>query len=593
MANDGTIKLGIELDEKGFKSGLSKLGKAASAAIATSVGAATAAVGALAKTAVDSYAEFEQLAGGIETLFKDSADIVQNYANNAYKTAGMSANQYMSTVTSFSAKLISDLGGNTEMAAVIADKAITDMADNANKMGTDMTMIQNAYQGFAKQNYTMLDNLKLGYGGTQAEMARLINDSGVLGDTMTVTAETVNSVSFDKIVEAIHVVQTEMGIAGATAAEASSTIEGSVNSMKAAWSNLLVGLADDTQSIDVLVDNFVNAFATAAQNIMPRLETTLAGIGTLVEKMAPIIVEALPTVIASVVPSFLNAGISMVQSIVEGISSNADSIVQSAIDLVGTLLSALIELAPSLLEGAIALIAALAQGIGEYIPDVVAAIPELITSMLNYFSEHVDEFLMIGIEIVGQIAIGFLKAIPTLIASIPQLVQAQIEAWYSWITAFVDIGARIVEGIWQGIQDGTQWLIDQITGWAGNIIDTIKNALDIHSPSKKTAWMGEMLDEGIVQGVMKNRGKVEKTLAGLSRMIADRMPQIESSLNVVGGFTPAYSMAGAPQETHTTKTINRNTTQTVRVVADKRGIFKIVKDEEHRRGKSLIEGEDD
>ena len=194
--------------------------KAAKVAVVATTAVATGIAGITAK-AVSEYADYEQLVGGVETLFKDSSDKVVEYANNAYKTAGLSANEYMDTVTSFSASLLQGLEGDTAQAAEIANTAIVDMADNANKMGTDMASIQNAYQGFAKQNYTMLDNLKLGYGGTASEMARLINDSGVLGDTMTVTADNVNSVSFDKMIEAIHTVQVEMGISGLTAEQRS------------------------------------------------------------------------------------------------------------------------------------------------------------------------------------------------------------------------------------------------------------------------------------------------------------------------------------------------------------------------------------
>lgn len=225
------------------------------------------------KKSIANYAEYEQLVGGVETLFKDSANQVQKYANKAFKTAGLSANDYMETVTSFSASLLQGLNGDTAKAAKTADLAITDMSDNANKMGTSMESIQNAYQGFAKQNYTMLDNLKLGYGGTQKEMARLINDSGVLGDTMKVTEKNVNEVSFDKIIEAIHVVQNEMGITGTTAKEAAETIEGSKNAMQAAWQNLLTGLADDDADIGALFDTFMKSAETYLNNILPRIET--------------------------------------------------------------------------------------------------------------------------------------------------------------------------------------------------------------------------------------------------------------------------------------------------------------------------------
>lgn len=239
----------------------------------------------LGKQAYANYGEYEQLVGGVETLFGESADELINYANKAYKTAGLSANQYMEQATSFSATLLQGLGGDTEKAVKYADMAIIDMADNANKMGTDITMIQNAYQGFAKDNYTMLDNLKLGYGGTQSEMARLINDSGVLGDAVEVTAQTVKDVPFDKMIEAIHKIQQEIGITGTTTLEAEGTIQGSTASMKASWENLLTGIADEKQDISPLVDNFVEQVIALAKNSAPRIKQIIQGIGELVSAM--------------------------------------------------------------------------------------------------------------------------------------------------------------------------------------------------------------------------------------------------------------------------------------------------------------------
>ena len=236
------------------------------------------------KQAISSYAEYEQLVGGVETLFKDSAGIVEDYANQAYKTAGLSANEYMETVTSFSASLLQSLGNDTKKASEYANRAVIDMSDNANKMGTDMTMIQNAYQGFAKQNYTMLDNLKLGYGGTKTEMQRLIQDASKLTDVQKELGLTVdaNDMSFGNIVNAISVVQKEMGIMGTTSQEASSTITGSINSMKSAWQNLLTGLADGNQEIGPLIDNFIESIATSWENLKPRIRQTVEGIKELI-----------------------------------------------------------------------------------------------------------------------------------------------------------------------------------------------------------------------------------------------------------------------------------------------------------------------
>jgi len=283
-------------------------GKVGSAAVAVgkvmakglAVGAAG--VAALTTNSVKQYAEYEQLVGGVETLFKDSSATVMQYANNAFKTAGLSANEYMATVTSFSASLLQSLGGDTEAAAKVADLALTDMADNANKMGTSMEMIQNAYQGFAKQNYTMLDNLKLGYGGTKTEMQRLLKD-----------AQKLSGVKYDirnlnDVYEAIHVIQTEMGITGTTALEASETISGSWASMSSAWTNLVVGIADDSQDLNRLIDNFADSAVTAFTNISQRIPSIVTGINKLIEGIAP----QIPGLIQNLLPVVLDGAVSLI-----------------------------------------------------------------------------------------------------------------------------------------------------------------------------------------------------------------------------------------------------------------------------------------
>lgn len=322
----------IGLDKSEYESGL-KDAKGSMSNLAKSVGdglktvakvgaaavtAAATGVAALTKMSVEGYAEYEQLVGGVETLFKTSQSAVMAYAENAYKTAGMSANEYMSTVTSFSASLIQSLGGDTAKAAEIGDMAITDMSDNANKMGTSMEMIQNAYNGFAKQNYTMLDNLKLGYGGTKEEMQRLIADANKVKKANGEMAD-LSIDSFADVAEAIHIIQSEMGITGTTAREAASTIEGSLSMMKGAWQNLVVGMADENANMGVLIDNFVESVATAAKNLLPRIEQVLKGIGELITALAPVIADALPVLIESVLPSLLSAAVSLVTALVNGI----------------------------------------------------------------------------------------------------------------------------------------------------------------------------------------------------------------------------------------------------------------------------------
>ena len=363
-----------------WKKALTKLKPAAAAAVkglAAVTAVAAAAFGAVVKQSVEDYSDYEQLVGGVETLFKSSSDKVIAYANNAYKTAGLSANAYMETVTSFSASLLQGLGGDTEAAAVIADQAITDMSDNANKMGTDMEMIQNAYQGFAKQNYTMLDNLKLGYGGTAGEMARLINDSGVLGDTMKVTEQTVNEVSFDKMIEAIHVVQTNMGITGTTAKEASETIQGSVSAMRAAWKNFTTGMADDTQDFDTLVDNVVDSVDTVADNVIPRIQKLLPrltqGLSDLTQRLS----SKIPGLLSKVLPSFIRSTTKMVQNIAGTLTKSIPVIIDAASELFSGVVRAIPGVAKEVLKNMPKIIKAVVDGLWNGVKSIVETVQDI------------------------------------------------------------------------------------------------------------------------------------------------------------------------------------------------------------------------
>ena len=317
----------------GVKTGLTTVAKVGAAAVTAGVAGVTA----LTKMGVEGYAQYEQLVGGVETLFKDSQGAVMKYAENAYKTAGMSANQYMETVTSFSASLIQSLDGDTAKAAEVGNMAITDMSDNANKMGTSIEMIQNAYNGFAKGNFTMLDNLKLGYGGTKEEMERLIKDANKVkvanGEMADLSID-----SFADVSEAIHIMQTEMGITGTTSREAASTIEGSISMMKGAWQNLVVGMADENANMEVLINDFVESVATAAKNLLPRIEQTLKGIADLIIALAPVIAEALPQLIENVLPALLSAGVSLVTAVVKGVITALPALYTALLDAVKIIL---------------------------------------------------------------------------------------------------------------------------------------------------------------------------------------------------------------------------------------------------------------
>jgi phage-related protein len=481
-----------------LKTGLAAAAKVGVAAI----GAAAAGIAALTKASVENYAEYEQLVGGVDTLFKQASDTVQQYAANAYKTAGMSANEYMNTVTSFSASLIQSLGGDTEKAAVVADQAITDMSDNANKMGTSIDMIQNAYQGFAKQNFTMLDNLKLGYGGTKEEMERLLKDaqkiSGIKYDIS----------SFADITEAIHVMQEKMGIAGTTAAEASETIEGSINSMKSAWSNLVTGLADENSDLDKLINNFVDSTATAAKNIIPRVEQTLIGVGTLISKLAPVIGEAVPRLVTNVLPSLLSAGVKLVSGIVEGIASSLPQVLETGTNLLSQLttgienglpdmmsrlpqiiddfLNFITENLPSILEKGVEMLNSLVNGIINSIPQLVGQLPKIIKSFTTFISQNLPTIIQSGINILLNLIKGIMQAIPQLVASLPELINAIINGLASLYLDLMRAGGQIVQGIIDGIAAAWNGLVSWFNGLWDSLFGNRSVSVNVNQTSSRS-----------------------------------------------------------------------------------------------------------
>ena len=392
---DGSVVIGVEVDTDPAQKSVQSLGDklkgsivAAAKAATVALGAAVTGVAALSTAAVNSYGEYEQLVGGVETLFKDSSAVVMEYATNAYKTAGLSANEYMTTVTSFSASLLQSLGGDTEQAAQMADMAITDMSDNVNKMGSTMESVQNAYNGFAKQNFTMLDNLKLGYGGTKEEMERLLSD-----------AEKLSGIEYDvssyaDIVSAIHIIQTEIGITGTTALEASTTIQGSISSMKSAWENLVTGLADDNADMSQLVGNVVDSAKTVAQNIIPVIETAISSIGQMITELAPVIGTELPGLIMQVLPSLLEAGVQLLQGIVEGIVTAFPELQAAAAELFNRFIGFL----------------------QENLPQMISSGMETILSFSAGFRENVGTLVDNAIELIMTLADGIIKALLDLIA---------------------------------------------------------------------------------------------------------------------------------------------------------------------------------
>ena len=495
-------------------SAISAVGKFSAAAVA----AGATAVAALTKSAVESYADYEQLVGGVETLFKDSAGIVQEYAANAFQTAGLSANDYMETVTGFSASLLQSVGGDTEEAARIADQAITDMADNANKMGSSMESIQNAYQGFAKQNYTMLDNLKLGYGGTKQEMERLLAD-----------AEKLSGVHYDisnlnDVYEAIHVVQGELGITGTTAEEASTTIQGSAAAMKAAWQNMLTGIADENADFDGLINNLVKSIETFAQNIIPRVEQALKGIGKLVSGLAPIIVQELPNLISEILPSFIEAIMSIVDSII-GIIPELLPVVLEAITEIGMeVINSLSEILPEILQAVIDGVIQVANTISENLPQIVAALTQGLLQLVQVIIDNMPQFLQAALQLFISIQEAIFQAMPIIIAALPQLITGIVDFIVGAIPQLIQAYIQLLSSLVDALPE----IIAAIVAALPQIIDGIITALLEGLPL--IIQCGVQLFIALIQNIGEIISGIAKALpdliAGIVDAILEHLPEI-------------------------------------------------------------------
>ena len=543
---------------KGIGSSAIKVGKG----LAVAGAAAATAVTALVSKSVGAFSDYEQLTGGVETLFGSGGRSVEEYAqsvgksvsdiqgkydslmsaqnavlenaNKAYMTAGMSANEYMDTVTGFSASLISSLGGDTNKAADYANSALVDMSDNANKMGTDMESIKNAYQGFAKQNYTMLDNLKLGYGGTQEEMKRLLSDAEKL------TGQRYDISSFADITQAIHAIQTQMDITGTTAKEASTTISGSWGSLKAAFQNALVGLTTGGDMFDQSLDALINTAVTFGQNIIPAIKGALSGVGYLIEGLAPVIGETIPPLINDLAPTLANSAVSLISSLVNGLTQNATQfseclsnmiivavagistvvpqlldaaskivsnlmqgltnsmpqIVNGAVTLVEGLVNGLVNNIPLLIMGAVQLVTSLANGLIENLPRIIDAGVNLITGIISASYSMMPQIIQTGVQLVVNLAIGLVQAIPQLITALPQITGSIVNGFMS--INWFDLGLQLIKSIWEGIKsigsemwNGVKEKTSELWGGVKNVVseklNNIKSAYDAHGGGLKGA----------------------------------------------------------------------------------------------------------
>lgn len=458
-----------------LKSGISTLGTVAKGIGAAFV-AAGAGVAAITTKTVQAYGEYEQLSGGIEKIFGDSAAIVQGYAANAFQTAQMSANDYLNLTTSFSASLVQALGGDTSAAAEMANLAISDMADNWNMMGTSAEDVQNAYQGFAKQNYEMLDNLKLGYGGTASEMARLINDAGTLGRTVD---ESLEGVTFADIITAIHQVQVNMQMTGTSSKEAATTIQGSVAMMKASWQNFLTGLANPDADVGALADHLMSSIEAVVTNIAPVAERVLTSLSEFFVNNAPQILEQLISMLNTMVPGLIQAIVTLLIALATAIADNIDLITDAAIQVIT------------------AVIALMAN------PDVLNALFNMLMTVLSLLGNAIVEY-----------------GVPAFVNAATMLVEAIVNAFAGAGTWLIEAGINLMLGMAEGISRGIRYVIDGISSFCGGIVDAVTGFFGIHSPSRVFKQYGQFLMQGLSAGIDENASDPVSSVEAVSDKVA-------------------------------------------------------------------------
>lgn len=595
---DLTAKIG--LDKSAFTSGLKSAGKLA-LQTAGQIGSAMVGMAAdITKSSVEAYSDYEQLVGGVETLFgaggrsieeyadkigvsvdearssynqlMQSQDIVMKNAEEAYKTAGLSANEYMETVTSFSASLLQSVGGDTVEAANLADMAIIDMSDNANKMGSDMQTIQNAYQGFAKQNYTMLDNLKLGYGGTKSEMERLVLDAENLNSSFKATRDENGKLemSYADIVNAIHIVQENMDISGTTAKEASTTIQGSLSSTKAAWQNVLVAMANPDADLGEVINQFIDSLVTTFQNIMPVVKRVLPGVVKLVAGLAQglldnidIIIDAglellneLINVLVLNLPKIIEASIKILEALSTGIIENMPLITDAVMTILLSFVTFLIENLPMIIEAALQIIIALALGIAQALPTLIPTIVDVVLKIVDILIDNLPLLIDAAIQIISALIVGIVKALPKLLAKMGEVVGGILKAVGDGVGKLFEAGWHLLEGLWNGISDGAKWLWEKVSGWLDGLWNGILDFFGIHSPSRKMAWVGKMLPKGLANGIDDSADEAVDAMQDMADDIADvdfavssvDIPTIEQGNNRYSipssNIVPSYAYAG-------------------------------------------------
>lgn len=543
-AGDGAVKFGdlLKANVLGnvITGGLKTLGSAV-----VSLGKSFANIG---KQAIEGFADFEQLEGGVQKLFgEEMAQVVKKNANDAFMSAGMTANEYMETITGFSASMINSLGGDTKKATELSDMAIRDMSDNANTFGTDMASIQNAYQGFAKGNYTMLDNLKLGFSGSKEGMQSLLDKAEEI------SGKKFDISSFADITEAIHIMQEEMKIAGTTSAEASKTISGSLSATKSAWSNLITGLADDNANFEQLMNNLMTSLLGDGEegglinNILPRIEivmnsivtmipslletllpkllvigtnlltTLLTGITTALPNILPTVTQALMTIVQTVVqnlPMILQAGITILVELVKGIAQSLPELIPTIMDALLLMVETLIDNIDLIIDAGIQLLLGLADGLIEAIPRLIEKAPIIIQKLIDAIIRNYPKIVKAGGELIGKLAVGLVGALGDLLMQVPKIITTIVNGIKNGWSAIKNTGKDLVGGIWEGISGSLSWIKEKISGWVGNVTKFIKKLFGINSPSKLFKdEIGTNLALGIGEGFGDTMGDVSKEMA--------------------------------------------------------------------------------
>lgn len=567
-----------------FASGIGAVAKGVTAA----VGAAATGAAAVTKEAVSSYANYQQLIGGMETLYQDlSVDIEEN-ANRAFATAGLSANEYMETALTFAASLNNSLmesEGDISRSADLTDQIIVDMSDNVNKMGTSMESIQNAYRGFARGNFTMLDNLALGFAGSKEGMQDLLDKA------QEISGIEYNIDSFADIADAIHVVQENMGITGTTAQEASGTISGSVASIGAAWKNLVAGMANPDADLGVLIDQFVNTGVTAFNNLMPTILNALSGLGSLVTQITPILVQMIPNLVATLVPPLIDAAIQLVNALIQALPDILALIVDQIPVLFNLIVETILSMLPMIIELGLQLILALSQGLIDSLPTLIPAIVDVMLTIVDKLTDP-DTLVMLvdaALQLIISLAEGLIRALPKLIEKAPEIVLNLVKAIILAAPKILEAGAellfKLIEGIlmvvgqlvttgaelvqsikdgfWQKVEDAKTWGKDMIQ----NFIDGIKakwenlksTVTDLASTIKSLLGFSEPEDGPLsnfhtyapdmmmlfAQGIKDNIGLIQNALGSVAGTISTDFQTAQISSNNYSGINnPLENISG-------------------------------------------------